>query len=261
MPITAQGALPLMRFTRSSQRAFTAVEVAMVASVIAILALLILPIFRQRAEEAKVTAANDEIQSLVKALILIEADLPGGNFLPQLNDLDNRENPPADRTLAGFDPIFEPATSFWNRVTGQFEITTIPTYNATVRANWRGPYIAVRNTKSLSEIAASYPLLTANGANDGPITIFGNNGFTFASDPYTSNASALDNDRYPVDPWGTPYLLYGPETVYNVRLLLSLGPNATPGNNTTPGTADFNRPNMEARYKTGAGGDDQTFFF
>ena len=251
-----------MRFTRSNQRAFTAVEVAMVASVIAILALLILPIFRQRAEEAKVTAANDEIQSLAKALILIEADLPGGNFLPQLSDLDNRENTVADRTAAGFDPTLEPATTIWNRTTALFEINPIASYNATVRANWRGPYIAVRNTKSLTEIATAYPQLTANGANLGPITIFGNNGFTFANDPYTSNATALDNERYPVDPWGTPYLLYGPETVYNVRLLLSLGPNATPGNNATPANADFDRPNTEARLKTASTvGDDLSFFF
>lgn len=250
-----------MRITRSSQRAFTAVEVAMVASVIAILALLILPIFRQRAEEAKITAANDEVQSLAKALILIEADLPGGNFLPQLSDLDNRENTLADRTAAGFDPTLEPATSIWNRSTAMFEINPIASYNATVRANWKGPYIAVRNTKSLTEIATAYPLLTANGGNLGPITIFGNNGFSFTNDPYVTNAGALDNERYPVDPWGTPYLLYGPETIYNVRLLLSLGPNATPGNNATPSNADFDRSSMEARYKTGAGGDDLTFFF
>lgn len=213
---------------KTQQRGFTAVEIAMVASVIAILALLILPIFRQRAEEARLAAAQDELQSLVKALLLVEADIPGGNHLPQLSDLNNLEWP--EGTALGTSPVptLPGRTRWYNDMTNpqnsRFILAGDPealypfsTYQNIVAPAWKGPYIAVRNSISLSALAGSFPQLTHAGG--GPIN------------------TNIPNDRYPVDPWGTPYLLFGvergiaggTETAYNFRAVYSLGPDGLPG--------------------------------
>jgi prepilin-type N-terminal cleavage/methylation domain-containing protein len=213
------------------RRGFTAVEIAMVASVIAILALLILPVFRQRAEDARQAAARDELASIVKALLLVEADIPGGRHLPQLSDLDNLELP--DGTVPpGTNPEQEPGRSRWysDPITPALSRFVLPgeipafysnaVYQGSVAPAFRGPYLAMKNTLSLAAIAAQFPQLTT--ANGGPITIF-------TTPPFTP--TALANDRYPVDPWGTPYLLFGPEgeTIYNFRAVYSLGPDGLPG--------------------------------
>lgn len=211
------------------RRGFTAVEIAMVASVIAILALLILPIFRQRSEEARLVAAKDELQSIVKAIQLLEADIPGGNHLVQLSDLDNLEwqegtVPP------GTEPHIEPGRSKWFRdpatpANSRFVMPgevagfhPVGTYNTSIAPNWRGPYLAFRNTVSLAQIANNFPAMVHPF---GPIRIFGA--------PY--NAASLQADRYPIDPWGNPYLLFGPEneTNFNFRAVYSLGPDGLPG--------------------------------
>ncbi|MCC5875935.1 MAG: type II secretion system protein GspG [Candidatus Sumerlaeia bacterium] len=204
------------------KRGFTAVEIAMVASVIAILALLILPIFRQRAEEARIAAAQDELQSLVKALLLVEADIPGGNHLPQLSDLNNLEaGPNANLTGTAPDPS-QPGRTRWfndpvNPQASRFVFAgEIPafypqaSYQNTVAPNWKGPYIAMRNTMPLGQLLAQFPELTAG------------NGGTIRTQGF---------DVYPLDPWGSPYILFGPEgeTAYNYRVIYSLGPDGLPG--------------------------------
>ncbi len=207
---------------------FTAVEIAMVATVIAILALLVLPLFRQRAEDAKLAAAQDEVQSLAKALILVEADMPG-NFLPRLNDLDNKSFQDSDTLPTGGNTNhLEPPRARWlpgtsNASPGQFIDVNDPLFGLTyptVVQNWFGPYIAMRNTVTLNELLNQFAPLTDSGGNVGPIAVF-----TGSIDSQTLNV-----DRYPVDPWGTPYLLFGPEeTIYNFRVVYSLGPDAVPG--------------------------------
>lgn len=212
------------------RRGFTAVEIAMVASVIAILALLILPIFRQRSEEARLVAAQDELQSIVKALLLVEADIPGGNHLVQLSDLDNLEwqegtVPPGNA------PDIEPGRSKWYRDPGNpansrfllpGEVPTfygLANYSSTIAPNWKGPYLAFRNTISLQQLAANFGFMTHPS---GPIRIFN-------SPPF--GPAARQADRYPIDPWGNPYLLFGPEneTSFNFRAVYSLGPDGLPG--------------------------------
>lgn len=227
----------------------------MVASIIAILALLILPVFRQRAEDARLVAAQDEMQSLVKALLLVEADMPGGNFLPRLNDLDNRAFPEKIND-GNFNTDLDPPRSRWFPGTsssnqGRYIEIPNPEYFASVVPNWRGPYIAVKNTVSLRTILVNFPdfVDAGPGVLDGPIGIF----------PGGIDAQSLDIDRYPIDPWGNPYVLFGAEeTIYNVRALFSLGPDGLPGSgNPSPSTADYNR-----RAPTLLGsGDDLEYLF
>ena len=222
--------MPRLSPTNRRRRGFTAVEIAMVASVIAILALLILPIFRQRAEDARLAAAQDELQSIVKALILVEADIPGGNHLPQLSDLDNL-SVQTGVVPPGTNPEQEPGRSRWFKdplspLNSRFVMPgeevgfyPLPTYTTVVAPAFRGPYLAFRNTLTLGQIALVNPQLAFPS---GPISIF-------TTPPYT--VAALNRDRYPVDPWGNPYLLFGPEgeTIYNYRAVYSLGPDGLPG--------------------------------
>jgi len=233
-----EGARLLMQLQRNNRKGFTAVEIAMVATVIAIIALLILPIFRQRAEDAKEVAAEDELASLVKALLLVEADMPGGNFLPRLNDLDNRQDQiPKVR---------------WNNAASDWE--AIPeAEQQRLAASWRGPYIAVKKYETLFVLENTpSPLVTAGVIFIQPL-----------SDPPNFQQDDPE-DRYPVDPWGTPYLLFGPqfdesglvETDYNIRALYSLGADRVPGSgNPTPTNADYNDRELLGT------GDDKEFLF
>ncbi len=215
------------------RRGFTAVEIAMVATVIAILALLILPIFRKRTDEAKLAAANDELQSLAKAILIIESDLDG--FQPRLQDLDNIER----NTATISNVTLDPPIAEWNRTLG-FAIdgfTVVADTRPTVIQNWRGPYIAFRRADSVQNIVAIYGL-NITYTNGGPIYVVGDDGPNY-------NGSVSDdaaNDRYPLDPWNSPYLFYGRETDFNVRYLVSMGPNGVPGDGVGGPPNPFQRP-------------------
>lgn len=229
-------AIPTIR----NNRGFTAVEIAMVASVIAILALLVLPIFRQRAEEAREAAVQDELDSMTKALLLIEADMPGGNFIPQLSDLDNRRDENVQNLNNNFNNLAPPVVRWRsdgelgqaptaNR--GEFVILSEPEFLRTVVQNWQGPYASIKKSISLAELdLPAFDNFTQ--ANQGPILI--------PSGPFSPQE--LQEDRYPVDPWGNPYLLFGPgETIYNTRAIYSLGPNGVPGDDIADNPASYTR--------------------
>ena len=64
----------ILKHKKLKSSGFTAMEITMVATIIAIIALLILPLFRARTDEAKEVAARDEIDSIVKAEVLVNAD-------------------------------------------------------------------------------------------------------------------------------------------------------------------------------------------
>ena len=237
-----------------SRRGFTAVEIAMVATVIAILALLILPIFRQRSEDARIAAVEDELQSLVKALLLVEADMPGGKFLPRLNDLDNRDfsSFPGEVTEDPLNADVEPPKVFWiyDGVLGRglfehldLDPTLTPSYD-TIIANWHGPYVAFKNTVFLKDLASFNNMIDDQG---GPIYVF------------DDTLDSLDRDKYPVDPWGNPYILYGAEEqAYNVRALYSLGPDGIPGGIAPPNDPRDWRDALESGARLGT---DYYFYF
>jgi type II secretory pathway pseudopilin PulG len=231
-------------FGRRSPAGFTAVEIAMVATVIAIIALLILPIFRQRTEEARRVAALDELSSIAKAMLLIEADI---GIQVRLNDLDNGDelgNVTNDNVGTA------PPIAAWN---GTLE-SDVAKSRDTVVANWLGPYAAferfVYMTNSLAVPTLDPFFYTENG---GPIyhvtgarAFSGNtSGGTSITDtdvaPFPSDPIGLA-DRFPVDPWGQPYLFFGKgtieyvgggtaESVFNTSVVYSMGPDGFPGEN------------------------------
>jgi len=217
---------------------FTAIEIAMVATVIAILALIILPLFRKRTEDAKLVAARDDMRSLRAALILANADT---DWWFRLQDLDNTteyNSPPIH-------PELEVPQAIWNRRLSPAERQALAT-----EERWTGPYASFSRFVYLAQINWDYPQLPPEyqltyvdkrylfhlpGSNGGPILHLG----------------PPDDSRYdkiPVDPWGNPYLFFGPgkldmpaaETEYSDAVIYSLGPNGVPGNITSGATNYIN---------------------
>ncbi len=222
-----------MRFSLSNKKAFTATEMAMVAAIIAMFALLVLPQFRARVDEARITAAKADLESFMKAEMLARAEI--GNYL-RLEDLDNvQDNLPAVMPSVGVTnevPFFvypyngNPAT---NRV-GMSETA----WRAFAK-KFKGPYAALPNTLTLGEIRnavtnpiGQYILRSMTGNPLSPIQDMTTN---TSGGPFDSL-----NNRIPVDPWGNPYLFYpatgntgSDDTSFYNCLIVSLGADGKPG--------------------------------
>ena len=197
---------------RQRLKAFTAVEVIMVAAVIAILALIILPLFQKRTEEAKIAAVQDDLQGLAKAEILANADT---DWYFRLQDLDNTKLYPGTALERDISVPY----ARWDRL-----LTTRE--REVLARRWEGPYIAVQTYSStlLSEADPARGGIWSDG--------FFNQNYMGKS-PILVFPEDIDNDKIPTDPWGGPYIFYAPgsETAYNFSnaVIYSLGPNGQPG--------------------------------
>jgi len=210
----------LLRARSHSRRGFTAAEIAMVATVIAILSLLVLPLFRNRTEEARITAAHDEARSLAMTVLLVEADI-GNGFLPRLADLDNGEQV---SVLPAIDIPTEPPVCAWNAT---LETPAFPMLRDRVVDGWKGPYASFKRYLTFEEIENMDTRWWSD--QGGPLwSVTGGNTYSGLSDE--------PEDRHPADPWGLPYIFYGRETtarpsgaVFNFNAIYSLGPDGLPG--------------------------------
>jgi type II secretory pathway pseudopilin PulG len=190
-------------------KAFTAVEVTMVAAVIAILALIILPLFQKRADNARIAAAQDDMSGLAKAEILANADT---DWYFRLHDLDNTKIYPGTADQVDLAVPY----AIWDRALSLNE-------REVLARRWEGPYIAIQSyTSSLLGVARAKwnaAFFTPNGQGKSPIFVL-----------------AFDNndDKIPLDPWGGPYIFFAPsETEYNYpfsnAVIYSMGPDGLPG--------------------------------
>lgn len=225
-------------------RGFTAIEITMVASIIAIIAMLVLPLFRNRVDAAKKAACQADLASLMKAEELVKADT---GYFVRLEDLDNIVlNTPTPVPPQGIN--LETPPFHYN--------TTLTTWEPMTETQWRafsgpkpdglfkGPYIAFRNSITYQELVADMKLAlllksttdpawpsTSGGGFRGPIWDI----------PQSSGKALYDHrdNRYPVDPWGNPYLFFPAtdetETGYGCSIIYSLGPDGKPG--LAPGTS------------------------
>jgi prepilin-type N-terminal cleavage/methylation domain-containing protein len=231
-----------IRTPAAARRGFTAIEIAMVATVIAIFALLVLPIFRNRVEQARLTAANADLISLYKALTLEAADT--GAYV-RLEDLDNTEwntaNDPPNSGVTLEAPIYRYGTGrnlqnpdILSKTTGTWQRKNV---------NWKGPYVAFQNAITYYDInqdlAKWAPLLRSQNGNDvmRPIQDIPPGQ---SADPthflWDAQQDPTHANRYPADPWGNPYLFYpannntpGFETAYGDNWLICTGPDGLPG--------------------------------
>lgn len=238
----------MIRLFHKKYFGFTAIEVTMVAAVIMILSLLILPLYRKRAAEAKIVAALDDMQGLAKSLMLANADTDM-YFRPQ--DLDNTIT--YNSYLPYTDASIDIPIAMWNR-----DLTPAERARIASPGQFQGPYAAIQKTLTLGQLKASRPELLS--INDGPIFIVDR------SDPdsYSRITQAgpftpefwdnIDLDKIPIDPWGTPYIFFGPgiaynvpssltETTYNSSVIYTLGPDGLPGG-IDPDTGDLTRGDL-----------------
>ncbi len=207
------------------KKAFTAVELTMVAAIIAILSLLIVPVLRRRTEKARVSACRSEMKSFATAQTLAQAET--GHYY-RLFDLNSRpEFDTDDNDYLREVPLYD-----WKgrRFTDQERRILVD--------DWEGPYVEFEETapekwmylQELFELAPYYfftqPAHETDGNTTGGIYI----------DPQTAQNFA--EAMVPLDPWGNPYFFFGPEsgdeTTYHSSIIWSLGPDGIVGDKDNP---------------------------
>lgn len=240
----------MKRLKRTVERVtcgFTAIEISMVITIIALLALLIIPLFRNQVEKARRAAAQDEMQSLAKAEMLVYAET---TYYFRFQDLEKAGVPIAS----------------WNKPFTVEEEQKLRTGSNA----WNGPYISMNKFKyielrdalvTLPEFFWSFP-----GGDGGPImdlspgaTWLGPTGWEDSPD-----------DKLLIDPWGTPYLFFGPgrlheyaqpsnftgpDTNFGQTAIYCLGADGMPGD----GVPYQNDPSVLLR-EAGVLGDGDDFF-
>lgn len=228
----------------NARRGFTAIELTAVATIITILALILLPIVRNRVDQARIVAAEDDMRTIEIAEVLARADT--GQFF-RLSDLDNPIADPEDIDDAAeandeeelANVLGQLPAAYWNRPIPNFAITGTETSfdlrGHPLVTNWKGPYTRFSTTKfqTLETLVAIVPDLfrsydVATGTNlafggstdttgtaidhgdGGPILIIRNTD--------TTNFGQVQDDMVgeettPIDPWGAPYLFFGAERI------------------------------------------------
>ncbi len=227
--------MTLMRWQRGqTPKGFTAMEIAMVASVIALFALLVLPLFRNRVDEAKIAAAQADLTSLMKAEILAHADT---GYYFRLEDLDNVVNNAPNPLPGGWSgvtievPPLVYVAGADNRTPRNLTLQEwYALAGTTASPKWKGPYVTMNRVITYGELRSQGSILlrSVNGGAYSPIRDIPAGGVG-GGDPnlYDSNLN-----RIPIDPWGNPYLFFPPtnETNFNYCSIYSLGPDGLPGN-------------------------------
>lgn len=262
---------------------FTAIELTAVAAIIALLALVLIPIVRKRVDESRFVAAADDMKTIETAQVLANADV--GKYF-RLCDLDNG---PADadilKTSTNTTDLERAMASvpraYWNEVNSLIFGTTGGSAKGTqVVLQWKGPYTTFNKSKYVL-VSGLRPTMirkvstagTSNsGAEDGPILVLdGTADADKDSPPFTSQEK--QEEVHPIDPWGSPYLFFGPgrintptggrpaitaanETNFGTAVVFSLGPDGLPGNNAADISVNYYR---ETGY-IGSGDDLQRVF-
>lgn len=214
---------------RDRRRGFTAMEIAMVATVIAILALIVLPIFRNRVEDAKVAAAKSDITTLMKAETLVKAD---ASFYVRLEDLDNGMNndpptPPATGITLETPPfVYQETPPAQRRVLTQAEWHNLAGTKSSPK--FKGPYATLPHIATYLELRQStiapYVLRSVTTDPASPV-------WDIPENMSTTGLFDANENRIPIDPWGNPYLFFPAtgETGYTNSVIYCLGPDGLPG--------------------------------
>ena len=225
------------------KRGFTAIEIAVVATIIAILSLLVIPLFRERSKQAKIAAAYDDMQSLGKAEQLAYAEC---NIYLRLQDIDNTNTyDPSGIPVMGYDVDLPIAA--WNRPLENDE-------RKTLARNWKGPYAAHNSSELVGFLYTPFSGMFSNSPVGPGSGLRGPVFFDGRDNP---------NDRYPVDPWKGPFIYHAEEETFinGSKVTLSnviycLGPNGIPGNTGVLTNADdFQRWEKYSLSPLGTGDD------
>ncbi len=247
---------------RTSEKGFSLAEVGAAAAILAIMSLLVIVLVRERVQEARLTACQDDLVSLMKAETLAYADT---NQFFRLQDLDNTAEPNAH-------PAVALPQAYWNM---PFQGAAGNTLRKTLESRWKGPYTAVPGNTTLNDI------LNIDGRTEFFWGVAGAGGPILLIQPDTSAATEPYSDKIPVDPWGNPYIFFGPgkitdelgsvsvsqppldppngpETDFGNSVIYSMGPDGFPGSRVNFNAADLRR---EAGWLGGQGTDDLKITF
>lgn len=233
--------------------AFTMVELTAVVAIIAILSLLIIPAVRGRVLQARVVAAQTDMEALSTAETLARAE---ADEYFRLSDLDNRAADP-DEVDAATSPtaiaaaILTVPNTYWNRtIAGFFNTAPASAISHRIVSRWNGPYTQYTGSKSLplETLQARYTpaFRTWDGTastGDGPMLILTDD-LTVTGTLLTDDDDFDQAEAHPTDPWDAPYLFFGDDPVGNaagaingsvtevdfgIPILYSMGPNGVPG--------------------------------
>ncbi len=196
--------------------AFTVIELVAVASIMAILSLILVQQLRVRVEESRKSAAMADLRTLANIITLCQAETR--NYFP----------------LQCYASINLPDSWIIRDPGGQWMQHTdnVPT----LLASWAGPYTTFNNSLSMDRMATSFGYLISPSGPIYPV----------------QSTDMLRELRYPLDPWGNPYIVSFLNGSLNsksieVRAVYSLGPDGRPGAaSTATNPADYRPWNRDA---------------
>lgn len=265
-----------------ASRGFSAIEVTAVAAIIFTLALILVPIVNKRVDESKRVSAQDDMVAIEKAEQLAFGYT--GHYF-RLHDLVRPQPDPSELapdTNGNIPGQNKVPPAFWNRL-------PTPAEKSTLVRQWTGPYLPQLNTQrsiTLEALARDHqvmintaqlpPSVTSVTPGNGPIFLSVLDDVPWA--PVSSSATpvtdgAFRTTKYPVDPWGNPYLFFGDglygdyqqsesrtidlpadqQINYTSCAVYSLGPDGVPGDlkywriaNQTPQGRDYFRESPRA---------------
>lgn len=213
------------------RRGFTAIEISAVITIIAILSLILITVMRKRVEEGKIAAAQADMRQISVSQQLIFADT---DHYVRLFDM-TKPQPESSDSAATMQAKLPRAS--WDTPTD----TAI--YNA-FRTRWKGPYAAPQRSSSVYEIVQGYPQIFRGdnvaglAPETGPMLIIDAD-----NTDEQGTGALLARLRYPIDPWGNPYIFFGAgrlnvgnypvaktvETNFNTAVIYCTGPDGAPG--------------------------------
>ncbi|HUT23899.1 MAG TPA: type II secretion system protein GspG [Sumerlaeia bacterium] len=206
------------RFSSSRRRrAFSAVEMVAVATIVSILALVIVPMLRKRVQDSKITATKYEMNKLAEIINLAYADT---DRYFRLQDLDNGQALDIGGVI---DPTTDVPIAYYTNTADRIVYPLSEPERAVLAQKWKGKYAPFHNAMKIADLLTRRPDMISE--TNGPI---------FA-------AAEEDADLYPLDAWGNPYVFFAPETDYRSPVLYSMGPDGMPGGLAAPAAADYER--------------------
>ena len=225
-------------------RGFTAMEIAMVATVIAILALIVMPIFRNRVNEAKIAACQADLYSLMKAEMLAQADT---DYYFRLEDLDNVQNNIPGAAPSDGVTLEIPIMIYSGRVDPQLPLPGLRLdqwrnlAGTDENPRFKGPYATFTRVEKYGDLRLLRPEFFRTSLSE--YAAFRNIDSGFSTD---NLFDSLEN-RIPVDPWGNPYLFFPPssDSAYNYAAIYSTGPDGMPGKGQPTTRENFRREGVD----------------
>lgn len=229
------------RAARAARRGFTIIELLISVIIIAILVAIIIPVLSNRAADARLAAARQDLEAIQTAQqhaaidtgyfyrLYVLDDVRGGDGISPENAGDVIDGV-RDEGLRSTNLFIDTASGIFLNPTTAGDKFTLLSNNET-NFNWNGPYV-----NYAKKVKPEIPLPNGNGEN-------------FPA-------------GMPLDPWGYPYLFFTreglvyepdgriesntylgqPTKVFDRPTILSLGPNSAPGDGTGTGPeAGFGR--------------------